>query len=103
MSIRLHRRPLSGHCHRVELMLDVLGLPYQKGDIDLASGEHKKAPFLALNAFGQVPVIEDDGFILSDSTAILVYLAKKYGGGQWLPSDPQGAARVQRWLSQASG
>jgi glutathione S-transferase len=103
MPMRLHRHPLSGHCHRVELFLDLLGLPYEKIDVDLGAGGQRRAAFLALNPFGQVPVLEDDGFVLADSTAILVYLATKHGGGRWLPRDPEGAGRVQRWLSQASG
>jgi len=71
--------------------------------VDLAKGAHKKPEFLAINAFGQVPVIDDDGVVLADSNAILVYLAHKYGQGRWLPTDPIGAARVQRWLSAAAG
>lgn len=56
-----------------------------------------------MNAFGQVPVIDDQGVVLADSNAILLYLAQKYGQGRWLPTDPVGAARVQRWLSVAAG
>ena len=95
--------PLSGHAHRVALMLSLLDVPHRKVDVDLRGGEQKRAPFLALNAFGQVPVIDDDGVVIADSTAILVYLAKRYGGQAWLPEDPVGAAAVQRWLSAASG
>lgn len=84
-------------------MLSLLGLPFELVFVDLAKGEHKQADFLALNSFGQVPVIDDQGVVLADSNAILVYLAQKYGQGRWLPSDPVGAARVQRWLSVAAG
>ncbi|AUF99413.1 glutathione S-transferase [Pseudomonas sp. 09C 129] len=102
-AIKLYNFPRSGHAHRVELMLSLLGLPFELVFVDLAKGEHKQADFLALNAFGQVPVIDDQGVVLADSNAILVYLARKYGQGRWLPSDPVGAARVQRWLSVAAG
>jgi glutathione S-transferase len=102
-AIKLYNFPRSGHAHRVELMLSLLGLPFELVFVDLAKGEHKQAEFLALNAFGQVPVIDDQGVVLADSNAILVYLAQKYGQGRWLPSDPVGAARVQRWLSVAAG
>ncbi|MGY3258684.1 glutathione S-transferase family protein [Pseudomonas chlororaphis] len=102
-AIKLYNFPRSGHAHRVELMLSLLGLPFELVFVDLAKGEHKQADFLALNAFGQVPVIDDQGVVLADSNAILVYLAQKYGQGRWLPSDPVGAARVQRWLSVAAG
>ncbi len=101
--ITLHRHPLSGHSHRVELFLSLIGQPFQTVDVDLLDGEHKKPPFLSLNPFGQVPVIEDDGTVVSDSNAILVYLALKYADESWLPRDPETAAAVQRWLSVAAG
>ncbi|GAB7529177.1 glutathione S-transferase [Pseudomonas sp. 3A(2025)] len=102
-AIKLYRHPLSGHSHRVELLLSLLQLPTELVFVDLAKGEHKQPAFLAINAFGQVPVIDDNGLILSDSNAILVYLAKKYGDAQWQADEPEAAARVQRWLSVAAG
>jgi glutathione S-transferase len=102
-SIRLYRHPLSGHCHRIELMLSLLDLPVEFVNIDLLAGEQKRPGFLALNAFGQVPVIQDGGVTLADSNAILVYLAAKYGNGQWTPADAVEAAAMQRWLSAAAG
>ncbi|MDO9617306.1 MAG: glutathione S-transferase [Pseudomonas sp.] len=102
-AIKLYRHPLSGHAHRVELLLSLLKLPTELVFVDLANGAHKKPEFLAINAFGQVPVIDDNGTILSDSNAILVYLAKKYGNGKWLAEEPLAAARIQRWLSVAAG
>ncbi len=102
--IRLYRHPLSGHAHRVELFLSLLGLPYELADVDLKGGEHKSAAFLAKNPFGQVPVIEDGDVIVADSNAILVYLATRYDtAGRWLPRDAVAAAAVQRWLSAAAG
>ncbi|HYH36965.1 MAG TPA: glutathione S-transferase [Azospirillum sp.] len=102
--IRLYRHPLSGHAHRVELMLSLLGLPVERIDVDLKAGAHKRPEFLARNPFGQVPVIEDGDVTLADSNAILVYLAGRYDeAGRWLPRDPVAAARVQRWLSVAAG
>lgn len=102
-AIKLYRVPLSGHAHRVELLLSLLQLPTELVFVDIPNGAHKKPEFLALNAFGQVPVIDDNGTILSDSNAILVYLAKKYGKGAWLSEEPVAAARIQRWLSVAAG
>lgn len=102
-AIKLYRHPLSGHAHRVELLLSLLNLPTELVFVDLAKGEHKRAEFLAINPFGQVPVIDDNGTVISDSNAILVYLAKKYGSGSWQLNDPLTEARVQRWLSVAAG
>ena len=103
-AIKLYRHPLSGHAHRVELLLSLLNLPTELVFVDLAKGAHKQPDFLAINPFGQVPVIDDNGTVLSDSNAILVYLAKKYDStGRWLPAEPVAAAKVQRWLSVAAG
>lgn len=101
--IRLHRMALSGHAHRVQLFLSLLGLPYEVVEVDLRAGAHKRPEFLRMNCFGQVPVIEDGDVTLGDSNAILVYLEGRYAPGQWLPRDPVGAAQVQRWLSVAAG
>ncbi|WP_130902658.1 glutathione S-transferase [Pseudomonas sp. Sample_23] len=102
-AVKLYRHPLSGHSHRVELMLSLLDVPTELLFVDLMKGAHKTPEFLALNRFGQVPVIDDNGTVLADSNGILVYLASKYGNGQWLPSDPVEQAKVQRWLSVAAG
>ena len=104
--IKLYRVAISGHSHRVELFLSLLKLPFELIEIDLMAKGHKAPAFLAMNAFGQVPVIQDGDVTLADSNAILVYLAGRYAAGadhQWLPRDPLGAARVQRWLSVAAG
>jgi glutathione S-transferase len=101
--IVLHGFKLSGHSHRAEVFLELLGLPYVFKQVDLAGEEQKTPAFLALNAFGQVPVIEDGDTVIADSTAVLVYLAQRYAPDRWIPIDPAGAAQVQRWLSVASG
>lgn len=101
--MKLYHLPLSGHAHRAVLFASLLGLAPEMVEVDLAAGEHRTPAFLALNPFGQVPVLEDDGVIVADSNAILVYLAKKLGRTDWLPEDPAGAAAVQRWLSVAAG
>ena len=100
---RLHGHELSGNSYKVRLLLELLGLPYEWVRVDLMAGEHKQEPFLALNPFGQVPVLEDGDTILCDAQAILYYLAARQGDGQWLPSEPLEQARVVRWLSTAAG
>ncbi len=101
--LKLYRFPLSGHSHRAELLLSLLGLPVDLIDVDLRKGAQKTPEFLQLNPFGQVPVLDDNGIVIADSNAILVYLARRYGGHAWLPADPVGEAAVQRWLSVAAG
>jgi glutathione S-transferase len=100
--IILHGTELSGHAHRVELLLRMLGLPYQF--VTATPAVRSTPEFLKLNALGQIPVLQDGDLTLADSNAILVYLAKRYApGGQWLPEEPIAAAHVQRWLSIAAG
>lgn len=99
----LHGFPLSGHAHRVEMLLRMLDLPFVHLPIDLRGGEQKQPEFLMKNPFGQIPVLDDNGTVIWDSAAILVYLATKYDDGQYLPRDPVGAAEVQQWLAVAAG
>ena len=101
-AIVLHGAPLSGHTHRVGLMLRALNLDYRFAP---APADVRATPaFLALNPLGQVPVLEDGEAVLADSNAILVYLASRYAPeGPWLPREPLAAAAVQRWLSIAAG
>ena len=103
LEMKLYHHPLSGHAHRARLFVSLLGLPHELVEVDLKAGEHKTPEFLKLNPFGQVPVLDDDGVVIADSNAILVYLARKAGRTDWLPEDPSGAAGVQRWLSAAAG
>ena len=101
--MKLYYHPLSGHAHRVRLFLSLLAIEHQLVLVDLTKGEHKAPEFLRLNPFGQVPVLDDDGTIICDANAILVYLAKQNGRSDWLPEDAYGASLIQRWLSVAAG
>lgn len=101
--MKLYYHPLSGHSHRVRLFLSLIELDYETVEVDLAAGAHKTPEFLAINRFGKVPVLDDDGTIVTDSNAILIYLAKKFGQTEWLPEAPAAAAAVQKWLSVAAG
>ncbi len=104
MTIQLLGFPLSGHSHRAQLALSLMGLPYEFTAVDLPHRAHKTPEFLALNPFGQVPVLVDDGVAVHDSNAILMYLALKYDTDRrWLPRDLKAQAEVQAWLSVAAG
>ncbi len=101
--MKLYFHPLSGHAHRARLFLSLVDQPFELIEVDLAKGEHKRPAFLQMNPFGQVPVLVDGETVISDSNAILTYVAKKLGKSDWLPEDPTGAAQIQRWLSVAAG
>lgn len=101
-TLKLYRFALSGHSHRAELFMSLLGLDYEL--IDISNGQHKSEAFLTKNSFGQLPILDDGSTSIADSNAILVYLANKYDDSkQWLPSDALQAAQVQQFLSLAAG
>ncbi|SEM80168.1 glutathione S-transferase [Luteibacter sp. UNCMF331Sha3.1] len=101
--MKLYYHNLSGHSHRALLFLGLLGADYEQAFVDLKKGEHKTEAFLQINPFGQVPVLVDGDAAVSDSNAILVYLAKRFDRKDWLPESAAESARVQRWLSVAAG
>jgi glutathione S-transferase len=97
--MKLYDAELSGNCHRVRLLLALLGRPYEKVTVDLRAGEHRTPQYLALNPRGQVPVLIDGDATVWDSQAILVYLARAYGGETWLPTDARGMSEVMQWMA----
>ncbi|SDE10156.1 glutathione S-transferase family protein [Kordiimonas lacus] len=100
----LYSFPLSGHSHRAELALSLLGLDFENRVTDLPAGEHKSDWFLKLNPEGKVPVLVDGDDVIYESTAILTYLAAKYDtDNKWIPASAHGQSLVQRYFSQASG
>lgn len=103
MALTLYDFPLSGHAHRVRLFLALAQIDAKIQPVDLVNGEHKSPEFLQKNSFGQVPVLQDDNEYISDSNAILIYLARKFDKQDWYPQDPLKQAEIQRWLSVAAG
>jgi len=97
--MKLYDFQLSGNSYRARLFLSLLGLQYELRPLDLVNGEQRQPWYLELNPRGQVPTLDDDGTIVWDSMAVLVYLARKYGGGQWLPLDARDMAEVMQWLA----
>jgi glutathione S-transferase len=103
-ALRLHSFALSGHSHRAQLLASLLGLPLELLPVDLGNGAQKSADYLAINRFGQVPVLQDGDVTIADSNAILVYLAERYDEThRYWPTEPAERAQVQRWLSVAAG
>lgn len=81
---------------KVSIALEEMGLPYDWKLIDFATNEQKADWYTAINPNGRIPALDDDGFTLFESGAILMYLAEKTG--QFLPADVQGRSRVIQWL-----
>jgi glutathione S-transferase len=100
--IKLYNFPLSGNGYKARLLMSILNVEYETIAIDLRNKEHKTPAFLEINPWGQVPVLMDGDLVLRDSQAILVYLAQRYGGAAWLPSDPASWGLVMQWLSTAA-
>jgi glutathione S-transferase len=101
--IKLYGHELSGNSYKVKLLLSLLGIEHEWIKVDLLKGEHKASEFQSLNPFGQVPVLVDGDTIIKDAQAILVYLARCYGGEEWLPLDAVSLSQVVRWLSTTAG
>lgn len=99
--MKLYMTEMSGNSFKVRVLAAILGVDYESIRIDWENDEHKSPTFLELNPRGQVPVMEIEGKVFWDSTAHLVYIARKFGGETWLPSDPLQMAEVMQWMSFA--
>jgi len=99
--MKLYDLELSGNCYKVRLFLSLIEKEYELTPVDFLAGEHKQAPLIELNPFGEIPILVDDQLVLRDAQAILVYLASKYASDGWLPSDPAEKAQVVEWLMVA--
>jgi len=99
--MKLYMTEMSGNSFKIRVLAAMLGVEYENIRIDWEHNEHKSPEFLKRNPRGQVPVMEIEGKTFWDSTAHLVYLARKYGGEAWLPTDPLAMAEVMQWMSFA--
>jgi glutathione S-transferase len=100
--MRLYDVEVSGNCYKVRLLLSLLGIDCERVAVDLHTRREQKSPdFLRMNPRGQVPVLTDGDLTIWDSQAILVYVARKHGGDQWLPIEPAAMAEVMQWLAFA--
>uniref|UniRef100_A0A0D6R7W7 glutathione transferase n=1 Tax=Araucaria cunninghamii TaxID=56994 RepID=A0A0D6R7W7_ARACU len=103
-TVKVQGHPLSGATATVIACLQEKQVDYEFVTVDLSSGAHKQPSFLALNPFGQVPVVQDADLTLFESRAIVKYLAKKYEGQgpNLLGSTLAEQALVEQW-SQVEG
>jgi glutathione S-transferase len=95
--MKLYVNPVSPNVRRVRFTAAVLGLELEERRLDFAKGEHKNPEYLALNPNGAVPTLVDGDFVLTESRAIMQYLATKKPESGLLPRDEQARADVTRW------
>jgi glutathione S-transferase len=96
--MRLYFHPLSSNSRRVTMTAQQLGLELDLIIVDLLKGEHKDPEFLRFNPNGRVPLLEDDGFYLWESHAIMQYLADRSPDQTLYPHDARARADINRWL-----
>lgn len=99
--MKLYMSERSGNAFKPRVLLEMLKVPYEKVLVDSGKKENKTEAFLKINPRGEIPVLEDGGRVFWDSTACLVYIARKHGGDKWLPGDPAGMAEVMQWMALA--
>ncbi len=97
-ALKLYDLEVSGNCYKIRLFCSFLGLPLELVPVDFMGGEHKRPPLSTMNPLREIPIFIDGDIQLRDSQAILVYLARKYGGETWLPTDAAAMAFVMDWL-----
>ncbi|MGB6949831.1 MAG: glutathione S-transferase family protein [Methyloceanibacter sp.] len=98
MTITLYQLDVSPHARKVRLLAAELGIPLEKVALDPRVGETRSAKFLAKNPNGRIPTLEDDGFVLWESPAILKYLAAKRPERELAGADPKTQALIDQWI-----
>jgi len=93
--MKLYNVAYSGNSYKVRLLLSQLGIPCEIIEVDILNGASRTAEFLKINPNGRTPVLDDDGFVLAESNAILAYLAR---GTKFLPDDRKKFALVLQWM-----
>lgn len=93
--IKLYDFPLSTNARKVRIALIEKGLDFERIQIDLGKKEQKNPDYLKIHPFGQVPALDDEGFILYDSTIINEYLEDEYPEPPLLPKDSEGRATAR--------
>jgi glutathione S-transferase len=93
--IKLYTFPLSTNSRKVRIALLEKGLEFERVNVDLAKREQKNPEYLKIHPFGQVPALDDEGFIVYDSTVINEYLEDEYPYPPLMPEDSEGRARAR--------
>jgi glutathione S-transferase len=93
--IKLYTFPASSNSRKVRMALIEKGLEFERINVDLSKREQKNPEYLKIHPFGQVPALDDEGFILYDSTIINEYLEDEYPYPPLMPKDSEGRARAR--------
>jgi glutathione S-transferase len=96
--MRLFHNPVSSNARRAVMTALQLEVPVELVLVDLRNGEQRKADYLKLNPNGRVPTLDHDGFLLTESHAIMQYLADITPGQTLYPTEVRARADVNRWL-----
>lgn len=99
--MRLYDNPISGNCYKVRLFLSLIGLEAELVYVDSLHGGTQEPEFLAFSPRGLIPVLGDEGEFISDSMAILGYLARRYAP-EWWGDTALTEARILEWMAVAA-
>lgn len=97
-TVKLYGHPWSNAARRVQMLCEELNVSYTYETVDVMRGDQNTPEFKKLNPNSKVPVIDDDGFLLWESQAIMRYLADKHKAVSWYPTVPKTRATVEQWL-----
>ncbi|MBT4490384.1 MAG: glutathione S-transferase family protein [Rhodospirillaceae bacterium] len=101
--LKVYGRNNSVNVQKVMWLIGELGLDHERLDVGGAFGQNDQDWYLALNPMGRVPVLDDDGYILWESHAIVRYLARLYGGGEWYSDDAKSCGDMDKWMDWKQG
>ena len=93
--IKLYTFPPSTNSRKVRIALLEKGLEFERVNVDLSKREQKNPEYLKIHPFGQIPALDDEGFVIYDSTVINEYLEDEYPYPPLMPSDSEGRARAR--------
>lgn len=96
--LKLYDHPVSGNSYKSRLLLNHLGVQYERINVDVFKGEQNDPKFVALNPNKKIPVLVDEDFIIWESNALLFYIGKKYSPNAYYPEDPKAHGLVAQWL-----